>query len=111
MEGQVTDVEQEVMITNNNLLFHLQWHEQDNQLADFIESRINNSILFNISPGSVKHVIEDFKNISNNKATGLDRIGIKPLKLVPNVIAPSLCHMHNASIASGCFPNNFKKAN
>ena len=29
MEGQVTDVEQEVIITNNNLLFHFSDHNND----------------------------------------------------------------------------------
>ena len=29
MEGQVTDVEQEVIITNNNLLFHFSGHNND----------------------------------------------------------------------------------
>ena len=29
MEGQVTDVEQEIIITNNNLLFHFSGHNND----------------------------------------------------------------------------------
>ena len=29
MEGQVTDVEQEVIITNNNLLLHFSGHNND----------------------------------------------------------------------------------
>ena len=29
MEGQVTDVEQEVIVTNNNLLLHLSGHNND----------------------------------------------------------------------------------
>ena len=55
--------------------------------------------------------MEDLKSIRpNNKATGLDGIGIKPLKLALNAIAPSLTHIYSSSIASVTFPINFKRA-
>ena len=55
-------------------------------------------------------MVEDLKKIPDNKATGLDRIGIKPLKVALNAVAPSLTHIYNASIASSSFPDNFKRA-
>ena len=85
-------------------------NKQNQRLTDFVESRINNSTVFHIPQISLKQVVEDLKNIPDNKATGLDRIGIKPLKVALNAVAPSLTHIYNAGIASSSFPDNFKRA-
>ena len=53
-------------------------NKQNQRLTDFVESRINNSTVFHVPPISLKQVVEDLKNIPDNKAKGLDRIGIKP---------------------------------
>ena len=85
-------------------------NKQNYRPADFVESPINYSAVFFIPPISVKQVVEDLKNIPDNKATGLDRIGIKPLKKALNAAAPSLTHIYNDSIASSSFPDNLKRA-
>ena len=77
-------------------------NEQDASL-NLIQSHISEATVFHIPPITTQQVIEDLKSIPNNKATGLDGIGIKPLKLALNAI-------YNSSIASGIFPNNFKRA-
>ena len=56
-------------------------NKQNQRLTDFVESRINNSIVFHIPQISLKQVVEDLKNIPDNKVTGLDGIGIKSLKV------------------------------
>ena len=53
-------------------------NKQNQRLTDFVESRINNSTVFHVPPISLKQVVEDLKNIPDNKAKGLDGIGIKP---------------------------------
>ena len=83
-------------------------NEQDARLVNFIKSHISEATVFHIPPFSTKQAIEDLKSIPNNKATGLVGIGIKPLELALNAIAPSLTHIYNSSIASGTFPINFK---
>ena len=85
-------------------------NKQNQRLTDFVESRINNSTVFHIPQISLKQVVEDLKNIPDNKVTGLDGIGIKPLKVALNAVAPSLTHIYNAGIASSSFPDNFKRA-
>ena len=70
-------------------------NKQNQRLTDFVESRINNSTVFHIPPISLKQVVEDLKNIPDNKAIGLDGIGIKPLKVALNAVAPSLTHIYN----------------
>ena len=82
-------------------------NKQNHRLTDFVVSHINNSTVFYIPPISVKQVVEDLKNIPNNKATGLDGIGIKPLKVALNAVAPSLTHIYNAN---GSLPDNLKRA-
>ena len=85
-------------------------NEQDARLVNFIKSHISEAAVFHIPPFSTKQAIEDLKSIPNNMATGLVGIGIKPLELALNAIAPSLTHIYNSSIASGTFPINFKRA-
>ena len=85
-------------------------NKQNHRLTDFVESRINNSTVFHIPPISVKQVVDDLKNIPDNKATGLDGIGIKHLKKALNVVVPSLTHIYNTSIASSSFADNLKRA-
>ena len=70
-------------------------NKQNQRLTDFVESRINNSTVFHIPPISLKQVVEDLKNIPDNKAIGLDGIGIKPLQVALNAVAPSLTHIYN----------------
>ena len=82
-------------------------------VPDCIDSReqdAQDATVFHIPPISTQQVIEDLKSIPNNKATGLDGIGVKPLKLALNAIAPSLTHIYNSSIASSTFPINIKRA-
>ena len=42
--------------------------------------------------------------IGSNKATGIDAIGSKALKLALPAIVPSLTHIYNAGIITGNFP-------
>ena len=82
-------------------------NEQDAPLVNFIKSHISEATVFHIPPISTKQAFEYLKSIPNNKATCLVGIGIKPLQLALNAIAP---HIYNSSIASGTFPINFKRA-
>ena len=70
-------------------------NKQNQRLTDFVENRINNSTVFHIPQISLKQVVEDLKQIPDNKAIGLDGIGIKPLQVALNAVAPSLTHIYN----------------
>ena len=86
-------------------------NEKDARLVNFIKSHITEAAVFHIPSISTQQVIEDLKSIRpNSKATSLDGIGIKPLELALNAIAPSLTHIYNSSIATGTFPINFERA-
>ena len=68
-------------------------NKQNQQLTDF--NNFNNSTVFHIPQISLKQVVEDLKNIPDNKAIGLDGIGIKPLQVALNAVTSSLTHIYN----------------
>ena len=68
-------------------------NKQNQQLTDF--NNFNNSTVFHIPQISLKQVVEDLKNIPDNKAIGLDGIGIKPLQVALNAVTPSRTHIYN----------------
>lgn len=59
-----------------------------------------------------EQVIEDLKNILDNKATGLDEIETKPLKGSAQLMSSLLLSLTFTMLASqgGAFPTNFKRA-
>ena len=87
-------------------------NEQDVRLVNFIKSHISEATVFHIPPISTQQVIEDLKSIlPNSKATGLDGVGIKPLKLALNAIAPSLTHIYNSRSQAVLFQLILKEPN
>ena len=59
---------------------------------------------------SVSRVIKLLNGLSNCKATGLDKISGRILKVAVNSIAPSLTHIFNHALISNCFPDEWKMA-
>ena len=59
---------------------------------------------------SVSRVIKLLNGLSNCKATGLDKISGRILKVATNSIAPSLTHIFNHGLISNCFPDEWKMA-
>ena len=67
--------------------------------------------LFLISPCTkteIQEIISNFDN--NNKATGINCIPLKILKLVKEPIAEHLCNIYNLSFTTGIFPDSLKIA-
>ena len=59
---------------------------------------------------SVSIVLSFLKKIDEKKATGLDRIPSKLLKMAASIIAPSLTSIFSKSILTGLYPNDWKAA-
>ena len=59
---------------------------------------------------TVDNVRDLLLKTDSKKATGLDKIPCKILKLAANIIAPSLTHIFNQSIAVSIFPTEWKLA-
>ena len=59
---------------------------------------------------NVKKVIKLLKAIDVSKATGLDKIPTRLLKIAADVVAPSLTGIFNQSLVTGIFPSDWKIA-
>ena len=59
---------------------------------------------------NVQKVIKLLKTIDVGKATGLDKIPNRLLKIVADVVAPSLTGIFNQSLLTGIFPSDWKLA-
>ena len=66
--------------------------------------------MFNLPVISVDFVSREIDIMSEKKATGLDDISCKLLKLAKPVIVNSLTQIMNLSLKSGVFPNAWKEA-
>jgi len=70
----------------------------------------NNSSTFNFNLVTENCVLEQIQLLSNNKATGVDNMCVKLLKLSADVIVAPLTYIINVSLVSGTFPQNWKSA-
>ena len=81
----------------------------DASISHFIDTRIDISTQFDIPLLTTRQVEEYIRCIGGNKATGLEGIGIKILKLALPVISNSLTNIYNFSIVKPFFRINSKK--
>ena len=65
---------------------------------------------FSLQTPSLSIVLSYLKKIDEKKATGLDRIPSKLLKMAASIIAPSLTSIFSKSILTGIYPNDWKAA-
>ena len=66
--------------------------------------------IFHLKPTNVVNVLEIINKLSSNKATGLDGISSKIIKISASVIAPALTFIFNKAIETGIFPDDWKTA-
>ncbi len=79
------------------------------KLKDFIsEHKKPVDVVFGILFIGVDCVCKQFKVMSNRKATGLDMISIKLLKLGSRTVSKHITGICNLSIQTGIFPDNWK---
>ena len=71
---------------------------------------MNDDTKFSIPFVNCSFVSNYLSNMDIKKATGLDSIGPRLLKIAPNVLAPSITYIINRSIESGIFPCIWKNA-
>lgn len=80
------------------------------RLLNFVKSKKDESILFSIPPISNKKIISSLMKMGSNKATGIDKISVKMLKIAAPIVAPSIARLINYSITSEVFPQRWKIA-
>ena len=74
------------------------------KLQNFVIKRKDASITFSIPPITESKIIDCLKNISSNKASGIDNIGAQMLKLAAPIITPSIPKLINYSFVISVFP-------
>ena len=79
-------------------------------LHNFVDSKVNDNTNFTIPFVNSSFVSNYLSNMDVTKATGLDCIGPRLLKIAPNVLTPSITYIINKSIESGVFPCTWKNA-
>ena len=80
------------------------------KMTQFVNEKIPNNIFFNIPYISPEQVTYYINKLNCSKATGLDGIGPRILKLSVDAISPSIAELINKSITTGCFPSQLKQA-
>ena len=80
------------------------------KITRYVDNKIPSNTCYtipHIAPEQVTHYIN---NLDCSKATGLDGIGPRILKLSAHVVSPSIAELINKSIVTGCFPSQLKQA-
>ena len=72
--------------------------------------KVNDDTNFTIPLVNCSFVNNYLSNIDATKATGLDSIGPRLLKIAPNILTPSITYIINKSIESGVFTGTWKNA-
>ena len=80
------------------------------KLKTFIDQQKPSGVLFNIPLVSEAFIQKQIRKMSSSKATGLDGISVKLLKISVNVVSPHITKICNLSISSGIFPDKWKNA-
>ena len=98
------NIQQETHDTNEDTEYDL------SKLKDYVHSRTPNHVYFEIPKLKLSDLISTLNSLDATKATGLDGISPRILKLAADVIAPSLLTMINTSFQTGHFPDILKMA-
>ena len=79
-------------------------------IAKMKENMEGRSCSFSFDQVTVKQVDTIIRGLRGSKATGLDFIDVKNVKVVSKEISPCLAHIINLSIATNTFPDSYKHA-
>ena len=83
---------------------------EHSKLIEYINNKVPNDTLFKIPLITPSQVSKFIRNLNPRKATGLNGIGPKILKMACEIISPSIADLINKSIISGHFPKHLKTA-
>ena len=80
------------------------------KLQELVNNKVPFDVQFNIPFITTEQVLSFIRILDPSKATGLDDLGPRVIKLAANVIAPFIGSLINKSLSSGTFPNQLKCA-
>ncbi len=85
------------------------YYDSEN-LQEFVNSNVPSNVNFSIPEVNVSFVYSFLSQLDTSKATGLDFIGPRLLKVASHSITPSITYVVNRSLTSGVFPKTWKQA-
>ena len=96
---------------NIGLTLAAEYEEESCNIAQTTSDNINSlqCAQFKFSPIPVDNVVSTLRGLKVNKTTGLDKVPPKILKLSASIVAPSLTHIFNLSLATGIFMDDWKR--
>ena len=81
------------------------------KLVNFVKSRKNDQeVNFSVPVITISQVIKTIMKINPYKASGIDKISARFLRIAAPVIAPSITRIINMSLSTGKFPSRWKTA-
>ena len=80
------------------------------EIKAFVDSKVPTSTKFSIPYITSDQVLHYINKLDSSKATGLDGIGPKIIKLAGSCLSPSIAELINKSITLGQFPSQLKQA-
>ena len=83
---------------------------EPDKLRKFVESKIPENVSFKIPLITSEQVLSFINKLDPAKATGIDGLGPKIIKLTANVLSSSIAMLINKSLLTGTFPSQFKLA-
>ena len=85
-------------------------HSDFKHITEYVDSKITSNTFFSIPEITSSFVRNFLVNLDVTKATGLDCIGPKLLKIAPDVLSPSITYLVNKSLLSDIFPQPWKES-
>ena len=80
-----------------------------NKIKTFVNSKVPHDTRFYIPNITTEQVTNYINKLDSSKATGLDGLGPKIIKLAVSCLSPSIAALINKSLATGQFPSNLNK--
>ena len=119
-DGEIV-TDSEVIATKLNSYFSsiskiINEHRDDTETIDadklksYVNSKVPENISFRIPLISTEKVKSYILKLDPTKATGIDGLGPKIIKLAAHALAPSIAMLMNKSILTGSFPSQLKQA-
>ena len=84
--------------------------ERSDPLSKFKEAMHQRTCVFKLKKTTEAEVLEVISQLKNSSSSGIDYIDTRTIKLIAELIAPSLVHIVNLSIETSKFPDAWKIA-
>lgn len=83
---------------------------ENDKLINFVNYNVPENTYFMIPSITCEQVLAFINKLDSTKATGIDGLGPRIIKMAASILSPSIAMLINKSILTGCFPSQLKLA-